>query len=138
MMNTYSQSNVTLSLMVIQNNKTKQPDTNDCGSEDDSNGKGLLRPVTSPVIPHLSNIIEKFEGFWARLEIKLRQSCIGQHLERDTTSKQGKAFLENYSLHWTLAEAFQDIDDEHIVKEPRKNYGESGYHAARSLNSYYR
>ena len=56
----------------------------------------------------------------------------------DTTSKKGKAFRGNYYLHWILAEAFQDIDAEHIVKESRKNYGESGYHVARSLKNYYR
>ena len=59
-------------------------------------------------------------------------------MERDPTSKKGKSFRGNYSLHWILAEAFQDPDAEHIVKESRKNYWLSGYHVARSLKNYYR
>ena len=75
---------------------------------------------------------------WDKLEIKLKQSCLGQHLERAPTNKKGKSFQENTSLRWILAEAFQDTDAKHIVKEFRKNYGESGYHVARSLKNYYR
>ena len=44
--------------MERHNNKTKQPDTNDCGSDDDNSGKGFLQPGTYPVIPPLSNIKE--------------------------------------------------------------------------------
>ena len=51
--------NTTLPLMARHNNKTKQPDANDGGSEDDNNGKGLLLAGTSPIIPHLSNNIEE-------------------------------------------------------------------------------
>ena len=93
------QRNATLYLMVRHNNKTKQPDTNEGGSDNDSSGRGFLRPGTSPIIPHFSNIIEKFEDFRVKLEIKLKQSCLGKHLERDPTSKKGKAFRRNYSLH---------------------------------------
>ena len=32
---------------------------------------------------------------------------------------------------------FQDNDAEHVVKDSLKNYGESGYHVARSLKNYY-
>ena len=71
------QRNATLSLIARHNNKTKQPDTNGGRSEDDNSGKGLIRPVTSPVVPHFYNIIEEFEGFWDQLEIKLKQSCLG-------------------------------------------------------------
>ena len=90
----YFKRNATLPLMARHNNKTKQPDTNDGGSEDDNSGKGLLRPGTSPIIPHFSNNIEEFEAFWAKLEIKLKQSCLGQHMERAPTNKKGKSFQE--------------------------------------------
>ena len=63
------QRNTTLSLMARHNNKTKQPDTNDGGSDNDNSGKGLPRPGTYPVIPHFSNIIEEFEGFWINLKL---------------------------------------------------------------------
>ena len=78
--------------MAIHNNKTKQPDTNNGGSDGDNSGKGLRLPGTSPFIPHFSNNIEEFELFWAKLEIKLKQSCLGQHLERAPTIKKGKDF----------------------------------------------
>ena len=84
--------NATLPLMARHNNNTKKTDTNEGGSEDDNSGKGLLRPGTSPIIPHLSNNIEEFEAFWAKLEIKIKQSCLGQHLERAPTNKKGKYF----------------------------------------------
>ena len=42
------------------------------------------------------------------------------------------------SLHWILAEAFQDTDAEYVVKDSCTNYGESGYHVARYLKDYYR
>ena len=132
------QRNATLSIMARHNNKTKQPDTNYGGSDNENGGKGLLRPVTSPVIPHFSNIIEEFEGFGDKLEIKLKQSCLRQQLERDPAIKKGKDFWGNYSLHWILAEAFQDTKTGKIVKEYRKNCGDSGYHVARSLKNYYR
>ena len=132
------QWNATLSLMARHNNKTKQLDTNDGGSNDNNSGKGLLQTDKSPVIPHFFNIIEEFEGFWDQLEIKLKQSCLRQQLERDPASKKGKAFWGNYSLHWILDGEFQDTDAEHIVKEPCKNYGERGYHVSRSLKNYYR
>ena len=61
------QRNATLSIMARHNNKTKQPDTNNGGSEDDNSVKVLLQTGTSPIIPHLSNIIEEFEGFWDKL-----------------------------------------------------------------------
>ena len=60
----YFKRNDTLPLMVQHNNKTKKPDTNDGGSEDDNSDKGLLRPGTPPIIPHFSNNIEEFEAFW--------------------------------------------------------------------------
>ena len=69
----YFKRNATLPLMAQHNNKTKHEDNYDSGSEDDNYGKGLLRPGNSPIIPHLSNNIEDFEAFWARLEIKLKQ-----------------------------------------------------------------
>ena len=134
----YFKRNATLTLMARHNNNKKQPDTNDGGSEDNNSGKGLLRPGNSPIIPHFSNNIEEFEAFWAKLEIKLKQSCLGQHLERATTNKKGKYFQENTSLHWILAEAFQDTDAEHVVKDSYNNYGESGYHLAINLKNYYR
>ena len=59
-------------------------------------------------------------------------------MERATTSKKGKDFRENYSLHWILDEAFKDTDGEHIVKESCNNYGERVYHVARSHKNYYR
>ena len=92
-------SNATLPPMARHNSKTKQPDTNDGVSEDDNSGNVLLRPGTSPIIPYFSNSIEEFEAFWAKLEIKLKQSCLGQHLERAPTSKKGKSFQEYTSLH---------------------------------------
>ena len=58
-------SNATLPLMTRHNNKTKHPDTNDGGSDNDNRGKGLLRPGTSPIIPNLYNIIVEFEAIWA-------------------------------------------------------------------------
>ena len=58
-------------------------------------------------------------------------------MDRDPTRKKGKDFQVNYSLNWILSKAFQDTDAEHIVKESRKNYLESGYHVARSLKNYY-
>ena len=116
----------------------KKLDTNDSGSNNDNSGKGLLQPGTPPIIPNFSNIIEEFEGFWDKLEIKLKQSYLGQNLERAPSSKRGKSFRGIYSLHWILAEAFQDTNAEHIVKESHNNYGESGYHEARSLKNYYR
>ena len=58
-------------------------------------------------------------------------------MDRDPTRKKGKDFQVNYSLNWILSKAFQDTDAEHIVKESRKNYWESGYHVARSLKNYY-
>ena len=61
------QRNATLSIMARHNNTNKQPYINDGGSDDDNSRKGFLRPGTSPVIPHFSNIIEKFEGFWATI-----------------------------------------------------------------------
>ena len=119
----YFKRNATLPLMARHNNKTKQLNTNDSGSEDDNIRKGLLRPGTPPIIPHLSNDIKDFEAFSAKLEIKLKQSCLGQHLERAPTNKKGKSFQENTSLHWILVKAFQDTDAEHIVKDSRKNFG---------------
>ena len=110
------QRNTTISLLERHNNKTKQPDTNDSGSDDDNIRKWLLWPGTFPVIPHFSNIVEEFEGFWDKLEIKLKQSCLWQHLEKAPTSNKGKDFQENYSLHWILSKSFQDTDDEHTVK----------------------
>ena len=53
--------------MARHNNKTKQPDINDGGYDDDNIGKGFLKPGTSPVIPHFSNIVGEFEGFWDKL-----------------------------------------------------------------------
>ena len=90
----YFKRNATLPLTARHNNKIKQPDTNDGESEDDNNVKGLLRPGTSPIIPHFSNNVEEFEAFWAKLEIKLKQSCLGQHLERAPINKKGKSFQE--------------------------------------------
>ena len=52
--------------------------------------------------------------------------------------QERKIFSGYTSLHWILAEAFQDTDAEHVVKDSCKNYGESGYHVSRSLNNYYR
>ena len=115
--------NATLPLMARYNNKTKQPNTNDGEYEDDKSGKGLLRPGTSPIIPNFSNNIEEFEAFWAKLEIKLKKSCLGQHLKRAPTNKKVKSFHENTSLHWILAEAFQNTDAKHLVKDYRNNYG---------------
>ena len=81
---------------------------------------------------------EELEAFWDKLEIKLKQSCLGQHLERAPTNKKGKYFQENTSLHRILAKVFQDTDAENVVKDSRKNYWESGYHVAISLKNYYR
>ena len=92
--------NATLPLMARHKNKTTKPDTNDGGSEDYNSVKGLLRPGNSPIIPHSSNNIEEFEAFWAKLEIKIKQSCLGKNLERDPTNKKGKSFQENTSRHW--------------------------------------
>ena len=121
--------------MLRHNNKTKQPDTNDGGYEDDNSDKGLLRQGTYPIIPYFSNNIEEFEASWDKLEIKLKQSRLGQHLERAPTNKKGTSFQENTSLHFILAETFQDTDAENVVKDSRKNYGKSGYHVARYLNN---
>ena len=134
----YFKSNATLTLMARHNNKTKHPDTNYSVSNDDNSSKGMLQPGTSPIIPHFSNNIDEFEAFWSKLEIKLKQSCLGQHLERGPTNNNDKSFQENTSLHWIIDEVFQDTDAEHLFKYSCKNYGESGYHIARSLKNYYR
>ena len=41
-----------------KNNKTKKLDTNNGESDNENIRKGLLRPGTSPVIPHFSNTIK--------------------------------------------------------------------------------